>query len=98
MKVTYIHHSSFLAELENSYLLFDYYQGTIPKLDPRKHLYVFASHAHGDHFAPVIFDLEKEALRETFFRTESGEIPRITYILSRYGALTGSCFIFFMIS
>lgn len=83
MKVTYIHHSSFLAELENSYLLFDYYQGTIPKLDPRKHLYVFASHAHGDHFAPVIFDLEKEAVRETFFRTESGENPRITYILSR---------------
>ena len=30
MKVTYIHHSSFLAELENSYLLFDYYQGAIP--------------------------------------------------------------------
>ena len=39
--------------------------------------------AHGDHFAPVIFDLEKEAVRETFFRTESGENPRITYILSR---------------
>ena len=57
MKVTYIHHSSFLVELEKVLLLFDYFQGNIPELDPEKDLLVFASHRHGDHFSPVIFAL-----------------------------------------
>lgn len=59
MKITYIHHSSFLVELDHSYLLFDYTEGGIPKLDSEKPLYVFASHRHGDHYSPVIFDLMK---------------------------------------
>ena len=29
MKVTYIHHSSFMAELEHAALLFDYFEGEI---------------------------------------------------------------------
>lgn len=32
MKITYIHHSSFLVELESVYLLFDYTEGVIPGL------------------------------------------------------------------
>jgi len=57
MNVTYIHHSSFLAELDHIYLLFDYVGGPLPVLDPDKKLYVFVSHAHKDHFSPVIFEL-----------------------------------------
>lgn len=55
MKITYIAHSGFLVELERCLLLFDYYRGELPKLDPEKPLYVFVSHRHGDHFNPEIF-------------------------------------------
>lgn len=69
MKITYIHHSSFLVEGSDFYLLFDYFQGNIPELSEQKPLYVFASHRHGDHFSKVIFELEKVH-------------PNICYILS----------------
>jgi L-ascorbate metabolism protein UlaG (beta-lactamase superfamily) len=59
LKVTYISHSGFLVELEEAYLLFDYYQGTIPELDPKKKVYVFASHGHHDHFNYNVFKLLK---------------------------------------
>ncbi len=55
MKIQYIFHSSYLVELSECYLLFDYYQGDIPELDTKKPLYIFASHQHYDHFSPVIF-------------------------------------------
>lgn len=58
IKVTYIYHSGFLVETENSYLLFDYWKGEIPAMDYKKELYVFASHAHRDHYAKDIFKLE----------------------------------------
>ena len=69
MKITYIHHSSFLVEGSEFYLLFDYFQGKVPDLSEEKPLYVFASHRHGDHFSRVIFELEKVH-------------PNICYILS----------------
>lgn len=69
MKITYIHHSSFLAELDHVSLLFDYYKGQIPPVDQEKPLVVFASHKHGDHYSPAIFDLAKE-------------YPKIVYLLS----------------
>ena len=59
MKITYIHHSSFLVETEENYFLFDYFEGKLPQLKEDKPLLVFASHRHGDHFSPVIFDLVK---------------------------------------
>ena len=59
MKITYIHHSSFLVETEENYFLFDYFEGKLPQLKEDKPLLVFASHGHGDHFSPVIFDLVK---------------------------------------
>ena len=60
-KVYYIMHSSFLVELDDRYLLFDYFDksvvadtvrfhGCLPELDPDKYLYVFASHSHKDHW------------------------------------------------
>ena len=58
MKVTFITHSSYFVELDHCYLLFDYYQGDVPQVD--KPLYVFASHSHGDHFSPAIFQLAQE--------------------------------------
>ena len=60
MKITYILHSSFLVELEHVSMLFDYYAGQLPEIRKDRPLVVFASHFHGDHFAPVIFDLAKD--------------------------------------
>ncbi len=60
-KVYYIMHSCFLVELEDRYLLFDYFDkdvvrdtvifsGSLPQLNPEKYLYVFSSHSHKDHW------------------------------------------------
>ena len=38
MKITYIHHSSFLVETEAAYLLFDYFQGKLPEISQEKPL------------------------------------------------------------
>jgi L-ascorbate metabolism protein UlaG (beta-lactamase superfamily) len=70
MKITYIHHSSFSVDLESTVLLFDYYKGTIPQFDKNKHIFVFVSHNHHDHFNDEIFKL-------------SELYPQITYILSQ---------------
>lgn len=74
MKLTYIFHSGFVLETERCILVFDYwmdpacvmqgYRGTT------KHVYVFASHFHEDHFTREIFKWKKS-------------IPNITYILSK---------------
>lgn len=60
MKVTFIYHSSFLVETKSRYLLFDYFQGSIPEMNPEKPVFVFASHRHEDHFSMQIFDLAKK--------------------------------------
>lgn len=69
LKVTYIDHSGFMVESETCACIFDYYRGDIPMTDPDKKVYVFVSHAHYDHFNPVIFNW-----KEIF--------PDITFILS----------------
>jgi L-ascorbate metabolism protein UlaG (beta-lactamase superfamily) len=69
MEITYIGHSGFLMEWENCYWLFDYYKGDIPVLDSKKKLLVFASHKHGDHFNPEIFQL-------------ADRYPDVEYVLS----------------
>ena len=66
MKVTFIQHSSFLAELDHCCLLFDYYEGSVPKTPLEKPLYIFASHSHGDHFSSAVFSLA-ELLENTVF-------------------------------
>ena len=80
MKVTFLHHSSFLIELEHTYLLFDYFAGdrvngfhftgTIPPLDPDKEFYVFASHKHRDHF-----DMDTLKLADQY--------PKVRFIFSK---------------
>ena len=63
MKVTYLGHSGFLAELETVNLLFDWWKGDLPPMPADKPLAVFASHRHGDHFDPKIFSLDGEQTR-----------------------------------
>ena len=60
MKVTFVHHSCFIVELEEKTLVFDYFNGeringyhftgNLPEFDKEKPLYFFASHKHQDHF------------------------------------------------
>lgn len=81
IKVTYIHHSCYMVELDHTVLLFDYFppeamadrmefHGKLPVFPQDKKMYVFASHAHRDHWNPVIL-------------TWQGNLhPDITYILS----------------
>ena len=61
MIIDYLGHSGFLAETEDCLLLFDYYRGKLlPLVDSKpagKPLFVFASHAHPDHFNPAVFSL-----------------------------------------
>lgn len=57
MKIHYLYHSGFFIEQEHHYLLFDYYQGTLPLLDKEKPLYIFISHAHYDHYNPAVLSL-----------------------------------------
>ena len=55
MKITYIHHSSFSVELDNSILLFDYFKGKLPDFDKSKPIgYKDLSHinnTYGDRVA-----------------------------------------------
>jgi len=73
MNITYIHHSAFLAEMESAYLLFDYFEGTLPPIRSDKPLYVLASHAHADHFSKDVFSLAKSHPNVTFLL--SWDIP-----------------------
>lgn len=60
LRVTYIYHSGFCVETEESYFIFDYYKGQLPVLDGRKRVYVFASHFHHDHYNPAVFALLRQ--------------------------------------
>lgn len=70
MQVTYIHHSSFLVEMDSAYLLFDYFEGMLPLMKPEKPLFVFASHRHGDHFSPIIFEFAERHPNIHFFLSD----------------------------
>ena len=57
MKITYIHHSSFLVETDSCYYLFDYEKGHLPQMDVEKPIFVLSSHGHHDHYNPEIFSM-----------------------------------------
>ena len=60
VKIDYLGHSGFLVETDSALLLFDDSRGDLSPLDRKpgdKPLFVFVSHAHGDHFNPKIFAL-----------------------------------------
>lgn len=75
MNVAYIHHSCFLTETENCYYLFDYYQGSLPVLDPCKPIAVLASHKHPDHYKPAVFSILKEMGMQHIYAVLSRDIP-----------------------
>ena len=58
MRVTFLDHSGFLVESDSAALLFDWWKGELPAVRPGVPLYIFASHAHPDHFDPRIFALD----------------------------------------
>ena len=70
IKVTYLGHSGFLAEMEDVYLLFDYYKGELPETDPDKKMAVFVSHAHYDHYNKNIFSLRDRVKQIRFILSD----------------------------
>jgi len=85
MRITYIKHSGFLAEWEDIACLFDFAGGEMPALDGSKHLFVFVSHIHSDHYDPEIFQLFGACPRRTFVlssdvKPSAGEIKSQTVI------------------
>jgi L-ascorbate metabolism protein UlaG (beta-lactamase superfamily) len=69
LKITYIYHSCFSVELEDTILIFDYFKGEIPKFNVNKNIYVFSSHKHHDHFNLSVF-------------REFNRYPKVKYIFS----------------
>ncbi|MCM1101132.1 MAG: MBL fold metallo-hydrolase [Acetatifactor muris] len=55
MHITYLGHSGFLVEFPRCSFIFDYYVGELNLPDPSKPVFVFASHAHADHYDPKVF-------------------------------------------
>ena len=74
MTLTYVFHSCFVLETEKSILIFDYWLDLAdvvpPFLQKSKHVYVFASHFHEDHFNRKILKWKNQC-------------NNITYILSK---------------
>lgn len=74
MKLTYIFHSGFVLETNQSILIFDFWMDPVgimeSVLQSKKPLYVLSSHFHEDHFNRDIFEWKKIK-------------PNITYILSK---------------
>lgn len=75
MNVTYIHHSCFLIETGSCYYLFDYFQGSLPALDPCKPIAVLASHKHPDHYQPAVFSILKGMGMQRIYGVLSQDIP-----------------------
>lgn len=78
VELKYIFHSGFLLESDKCILIFDYWMdpsGIMPHyINPsgNKHIYVFASHFHEDHFTKKIFEWRK-----------NNPFTEYTYILSK---------------
>lgn len=83
MKVTFIHHSSFLIEMDSMYLLFDYTEGKLPQLQGKKPLLVLSSHRHGDHFDHRIFDIKKTHSNTRYLLSDDIWQKRVPEILQK---------------
>ena len=75
MNITYIHHSGFLIETEACYYLIDYFQGSIPGLNPCKPVLVLASHKHHDHYQRAVFSTLKDMGMQQIYAVLSRDIP-----------------------
>lgn len=73
MRVLFICHSSFMIELKESVLIFDYYgEGELPSLSGDKDIYFLNSHGHPDHFKREILELHDQYQRAAYIL--SGDI------------------------
>jgi L-ascorbate metabolism protein UlaG (beta-lactamase superfamily) len=96
LRVTYISHSGFLVELEEAYLVFDYYKGTIPEFDPQKTVYVFSSHSHHDHFNFNIFTLQKRENKTYYIFSDDIQVDgfkEVTLVQPNMKITVGDCLI-----
>ncbi len=77
LKVTYYYNSGFSVQVGGTLLIFDYWEGEGRKLSPAyritesflrafEQIYVFVSHAHPDHFDPVIYEWYQHGLPVTY--------------------------------
>ncbi|MCI2058416.1 MAG: MBL fold metallo-hydrolase [Oscillibacter sp.] len=66
LRVTFLGHSGFAAELPSALLLFDWWTGELPALPADKPLFCLVSHRHPDHFNPRIFALDDGSREVTF--------------------------------
>ncbi len=75
--VTYLFHSGFLVAVEDTLLVFDYWQGedesfplkariTPEDFEPYKRVFVFVSHGHEDHYDPVIHTWDRKKYHITY--------------------------------
>lgn len=83
MKVTFIQHSCFVVELTEVILVFDYFFGDLPQLDPEKTILFFASHKHADHFSIEIFKIAKSFKKVKFILSK--DIRCTDKFLTRHG-------------
>lgn len=79
LRVRYIFHSGFLVETNESYYLFDYYRGELPRLDADKPIVVFGSHGHRDHYNPAVFPLLREMGIKRVFAVLAEDISERKY-------------------
>jgi L-ascorbate metabolism protein UlaG (beta-lactamase superfamily) len=99
MRINYLHHSAVCVTLDQSLLVFDHYQFAPGKSIPAGHVsledikaagraYVFASHAHHDHFDRQIFEWAKAGVPVTFILDDTiptADAPEDAVFLSRGG-------------
>ncbi|MBQ8081820.1 MAG: MBL fold metallo-hydrolase [Clostridia bacterium] len=75
--VTYLYHSGFLVSVEDTLLVFDYWEGdnrslplrariTERDFEPYRRVFVFVSHNHADHFDEVIYTWDRAKYNITY--------------------------------
>lgn len=79
VKITFIHHSSFMVETENNIHIFDYFKG-IFTLPERKKVNIFSSHSHPDHYSTSIYDISKNANYILSEDIEQRDMENIHYV------------------
>jgi len=96
LKIHYIHHSCFIVETKNSFLIFDYFKSKSNNenfdfdfkdlinqiMNSNKDAYVFASHSHSDHYSSEI--LTWGTIKSNLYYILSDEIEIYTQIKNCY--------------
>ncbi len=83
--VTYLFHSGFLVSVDDTLLVFDYWQGeegmfpekarlTQEDFEAYKRVFVFVSHSHPDHYDPVIYTWDRKKYHITYIIAD--ELPQ----------------------